>query len=69
MRNKVELIEYLTDILTGDPAKFMEFMGYDDIGEDLVGAELNRMNDAELEGTIEDYSDDYENIEEFEENV
>lgn len=67
MKNKSDLIEYLTDILTGDPQKFVEFMGYDDIGRDLVEDALGRMGEEELNNTVEWYSDDYNDIEEFDE--
>lgn len=65
MKNKSDLIEYLTDILTEDPAKFMSFMGYDDIGGNLVEGVLNKMSDSELNDTVKWFSDDYDNIEEF----
>lgn len=64
---KVALIEYLTDILTLDPAKFVEFMGYDDTGRDIVRHALDGMNDEELNDTVKWYSDDYNDVTEFDE--
>lgn len=66
MKTKEELIEYLTDMLTGDPSKFIEFMGYDDIGRDIISSELNAMNDEELDNTVKWFSDDYNDREDFE---
>ncbi len=67
MTNRSNLIEYLTDMLTNDPYKFVEFMGYEDTGRDIVKAELDRMTEEGLNDTIKWYSDEYNDIEDFDE--
>lgn len=67
MKDRSELIEYLTDVLTLDSTKFVEFMGYDDTGRDLVSTELDGMTEESLNDVIRWYSDDYNDIEEYDE--